>query len=293
MLKRIIYIAVLLTTLGCTKVFEEAFNISKVEFTVGKVIDSGVPENQNSYQEDFLTGVFVYEEGVYQGSGYKGVPVVQNMQFKNSSGILDGDNLYLDKKKSYKIYSYAPYTGDNKINGESIEFNHGTDVIHAVTRYSSNNQAEIINKIQLDYEHLTSKVKFVFEDNRDPVLKNLYDFNGKSFKINGFSRKYSLNVFTGKLTRGQIDPQVTITEENSPVCFAPGTNGTELNLELIIPAAATNLPPVTINEKFMYNFRPGHSYEITINIKTAEMSFNSHIVSWEYKAVEDLEIETK
>jgi hypothetical protein len=294
MVKRLIYITALLMMIGCTKALEEAFNISKVEFTVGKVVDSGMPENQNSYQDDFLTGVFVYETSSIPVSGYLGTPIVKNMQFRNSGGVLDGDKLYLDKQKGYNIYSYAPFTGDNKINGESIEFSHGTDVIYASARYSIKNQENVINKIQLDYEHLTSMVKFIFEDNRDISLKQLYDFGGMSFKINGFSRKYYLDVFTGKLTRGPTDPLVAITEENSAFCFAPKTGGTELNLELIIPAAgSSSLPPVIINEKFLYDFRPGHSYEITINIKTSEMYFSSHIVSWEYKEVEDLEIETK
>ena len=65
-------------------------------------------------------------------------------------------------------------------------------------------------------------------------------------------------------------------------------------VEIEIPATfPLNLPPVIIREKFNYNFRPGYSYVITINVMTADMSVNSHIVSWEYKVVEDLEIETK
>ncbi|MDO9680885.1 MAG: fimbrillin family protein [Bacteroidales bacterium] len=283
-----------LLSTGCTKALEDAFNISKVEFVVRKVVDSGVPDNVNSYGNEFSAGIFVHEAGTATVKEIWGIPVVQNMFFRNSGGILDGDKLYFDKQKEYNVYSYAPFIGDNKINGESIAFEHETDVIWATAKYSNRTQGSVINKIQLDYEHLTSKVKFLFEDSRDPSLKELHDFSRKNFSISGFCKKFYLNVYTGKLTRGPIDPSVIITKENNPVCFAPKTGEAEYNLEIEIPATfPLNLPPVIIREKFNYNFRPGYSYEITINVMTADMSVNSHIVSWEYKVVEDLEIETK
>ena len=289
-----VLLSVGLLSSGCTKALEDAFNISKVEFVVRKVINSGVPDNVNSYENEFSTGIFVHETGTIPVSGIWGTPVVKNMFFRNSGGVLDGDKLYFDKQKEYDIYSYAPYTGDNKINGESIQFEHEADVIWAKARYSNRTQGSVINKIQLDYEHLTSKVKFIFEDSRDPMLKDLHDFNRKSFSISGFCKKFYLNVYTGKLTRGPVDPSVIISEENNPVCFAPKSGEAEYNLEIEIPATfPLNLPPVIIREKFNYNFRPGYSYVITINVMTADMSVNSHIVSWEYKVVEDLEIETK
>lgn len=279
---------------GCTKALEEAFGISKVEFQVRKVLDSGVPENLESYKADFITGVFVHERNSFSATSIWGNPVVQNMQFKNAGGVLDGDKLYLDKKKEYTIYSYAPYTGDTKLNGEAIPFEHGTDVIHSTRAFSSKTQEDVINKVELDYEHLTSKVKFIFEDSRDPSLKTLHDFSKMSFRITGFCKQFYLNVYTGKITRGALDNTVAITNENDPVCFAPATSESEFNLEVIIPAADNSgLPPVIIRERFGYNFRTGHSYAITINITTSQMTINSHIVSWEYKVVEDLEIETK
>ncbi|PKO97511.1 MAG: hypothetical protein CVU12_00575 [Bacteroidetes bacterium HGW-Bacteroidetes-7] len=283
-----------LLTLGCTKALENSINISKVEFRVGKILDSGVPENLESYQADFVTGIFVHETGTIPVNGIFGTPVVTNMFFRNSGGVLNGDKLYFDKQKEYSIYSYAPYTGDNKLNGESIAFEHNTDVIWATAKYSNRTQGAVINKIQLDYEHLTSKVKFLFEDSRNPSLKELHDFNRKSFSISGFCKKFYLNIYTGKITRGPIDPSVIISEENSPVCFAPKTGEAEYDLEIEIPATfPLSLPPVKIREKFNYNFRPGYSYVITFNVMTADMSVNSNIVSWEYKVVEDLEIETK
>ena len=277
---------------GCTKSLEDAFNTSKVEFVVRKVLDSGVPDNLNSYKSDFSTGIFVHEAGYMPVNGNWGVPVVQNMLFRNSGGILDGEKLYLDKQKEYNIYSYAPYKGDNTINGESITFNHDTDVIRATAKYSSSTQNNVINKIQLDYEHITSKVKFLFEDNRDPSQKELHDFSRMNFRIGGFCKKFYLNIYTGQITRGPVDPSVIISKENYPVCFAPGTGNEEYNLEIDIPATfPLNLLPVQISEKFNYNFRPGHSYVITINVMTAQMSVKSHIISWEYKVVEELEIE--
>jgi hypothetical protein len=279
---------------GCTKALEDAFGISKVEFQVRKVLDSGVPENLESYKSDFITGVYVHERNALSATSIWGNPVVQNMQFKNTGGVLDGDKLYLDKKKEYAIYSYAPYVAETKLNGEAIPFEHGADVIHSTRFFSSKTQEDVINKVELDYEHLTSKVRFLFEDSRDPSLQALHDFSKMNFKITGFCKQFFLNVYTGKITRGPLDNSVAITSENDPVCFAPATGESEFNLEVIIPSAGnTGLPPVIIRERFGYNFRPGHSYAITINITTSQMTINSHIVSWEYKVVEDLEIETK
>lgn len=277
---------------GCTKALEDAFNISKVEFVVRKVVDSGVPDNLNSYKSDFATGIFVHEADYLPAKGNWGIPVVQNMLFRNSGGTLDGEKLYLDKQKEYNIYSYAPYIVDNTINGESIPFYHDTDVIRATAKYSNATQQNTINKVQLDYEHITSKVKFIFEDNRDPSQKKLHDFSRMNFRISGFCKKFYLNIYTGQITRGPVDPSVIISKENYPVCFAPNTGEAEYNLEIDIPATfPLSLLPVQIREKFNYNFRPGHSYVITINVMTSQMSVNSHIVSWEYKVVEELEID--
>ena len=275
-----LFILAIVLLAGCSKETLEIFNLGKVEFAV----------SHNSYFSAASAGVYVNEVIEYPLTGQFEVPVVYNMHFTYNDGVMNGDNLYLDKSKRFNINVYAPYmpTGDSK--SHFLPFNHGTDVLWAQARFPVTGQ-DTLNRVNLEFRHMTTQVVFELEDKRDALSKSRYDFDKAEYSISGFSKRNFLDVSKGELMRGEIDPSVTITKSDSLTCFVPGEGMSEYNIVLSIPAKDKSDSSVQlINTNFNYPFKPGHSYNITISVYTSEIFISVIVAEWVVHQSDKLEL---
>lgn len=265
---------------GCSKETLKTFNLGKVEFRV----------SNNSDFSASSAGVYVNEVIEYPLTGQFEVPVVYNMHFTHNDGVMNGDNLYLDKNKRFNINAYAPYmpTGDSK--SHYLPFNHGTDVLWAQARFPLTGQ-DTLNRVNLEFRHITSQVVFELEDKRDELSKERYDFDRAEYAVSGFSKRYFLDVNTGELLRGEIDPSVVITGVDSATCFAPGEGVSAYNIELSIPSKAEiDTTTQVIRSSFLYHFKPGHSYTIKVSVHTSEIFISVNVAEWIVHQSDKLEL---
>ena len=275
-----LFILAIVLLAGCSKETLEIFNLGKVEFAV----------SHNSYFSAASAGVYVNEVIEYPLTGQFEVPVVYNMHFTYSDGVMNGDNLYLDKSKRFNINVYAPYmpTGDSK--SHFLPFNHGTDVLWAQARFPVAGQ-DTLNRVNLEFRHMTTQVVFELEDKRDNLSKARYDFEKAEYSISGFSKRNFLDVSKGELLRGEIDPSVVINKGDSVTCFAPGEGTSEYNIVLSIPANDPNdTSTQIIRSNFAYPFKPAHSYTITISVYTSEISISVNVAEWVVHQSDKLEL---
>ena len=265
---------------GCSKETLKTLNVGKVEFAVS-----------NSYDFSAASaGVYVNEVIEYPLTGKFEVPVVYNMHYTYNDGVMNGDNLYLDKSKIFNINAYAPYmpTGDSK--SHYLPFNHGTDVLWAQASFPVEGQ-DTLNMVNLEFRHMTTQVVFELEDKRDELSKGRYDFEKAEYSISGFSKRCFLDVSTGELIRGEIDPSIIITKNDSLTCFAPGEGMSDYNIVLSIPAKEESDASVqVIRSNFSYLFKPGYSYTITISVYTTEISISVNVAEWVVHQTDKLEL---
>ncbi len=279
---------------SCSKEIENLLDLNRIEFVLGDSNGSIFSGADSGLENDFSTGVFVNEVLSSPLSGLLEIPVVNNMPFLNSNGVLMGDKLYLDKNKRYNIRAYAPFVAGIKSNRLAIPFEHGTDVIWASSYYSADVQGTIINQVKLEYTHLVSKAGFILTDERDSISKQSFDFRKATFSISGFCRRFFLNLNSGEITLSEIDHSVTITKQNTSICFAtkPVSSNYEITIE-IPPVLSLSSSPQIIKSNFTYNFCPGHSYLITIGVNTKGINLTGDIVNWETQLSDNLELESK
>jgi hypothetical protein len=247
---------------------------------VGTAVDS----------EILSTGVFVNEIVSEPLNVPLEVPVVGNMPFFNKDGLMTGDKLYLDKKKRYNIRAYAPFVEGINARALTIPFEHGTDVIWANTQYPLESQGGVINRIQLEYLHLTSKAGFILADERDSLSMKKFNFDKATFTIKGFCRQFFLNINTGELIRSGIDSSVVINQPNISTCFASPPFAADYEIEIEIPSVDSLLPPQRISSHFSYFFKPGHSYRMTIVVNTNDITVTGDIIKWEAQLSDNLEL---
>jgi len=286
------FILIMTLLCSCSKEIDNLFNISKIEFILENPNGPNSPGEGGILESDFKTGVFINELSEYPLSELSQRLVVENMPFINSNGLFTGDKLYLDKDKRYSIKAYAPFVEGINSKGDEIPFEHGTDVIMASTKYPADDQSIIVNQVKLDYVHLLSKAGFCLLDERDSISKKTYDFEKAHFAISGFCKRFFLNLNTGKITSGDIDRNVKITDENRPVCFAPSALSSTYDIIITIPPRdSLSIAPQTIMSKFVYGFKPGYAYNITIGVNTSGINISGDIVNWEAKVSDDLDLE--
>lgn len=277
---------------SCSKEIDNLFDISKIEFILENPNGTNLPVESGNLENGFKIGIFVNELIDYPISGIQNRSVVANMPFINNNGIFTGDKLFLDKVKKYSIKAYAPFVEGINPKGDEIQFEHGTDVVLAHTIYSPENQNSIINQVKLEYHHLVSKAGFKLADERDSISKKTYDFEKAHFEISGFSRRFFLNINTGKITSGDIDYNVKITDKNRPICFAPSAFSSTYSIIITIPSRdSLSIAPQTIRSKFVYSFKPGYAYNITIGVNTTGINISGDIVNWETQLSDNLELE--
>jgi hypothetical protein len=277
------YIFLLFTTIlifSCTKDFDRLLSFNKIEFVVGSQIDSEIPS----------TGIFVNELIWTPFEVPVEIPIVGNMPFLNRDGLLTGDRLYLDKKKMYNIRAYAPYVEGLNSNSLTIPFEHGTDVLWANVKYPLESQGGVINRVNLEYSHLTTKAGFILEDERDVISKQKYDFSNVSFSVSGFCSRFYLDINSGELIRPAKDPSVVINQQKVSTCFAPSPLATDYEVEIEIPSVDSLLPPQRISSHFSYFFKPGHSYRMTIVVNTNDITVTGDIIKWEAQLSDNLEL---
>jgi hypothetical protein len=135
----------------------------------------------------------------------------------------------------------------------------------------------------ISFEHMTSQVRFVLNDQRDTESQEYYPLKNAQLAITGVSNDLFLDVKNGNIIQGMTDDRVVLNETNHPFCIAPSNPGdsTKLNLNLnLLSDYGSGNSKQTFNRTFYYTFLPNHSYLLTINIRTSSISVKSTINEW-------------
>jgi len=251
----------------------------KVEIKDSVYSTIGFVNQLSSYnQEDSLVlGVFVNIIKTNEGNDVN-QQIINNIKYVFKNDLFKGEQLYLNKQNRYKIISYYPYVESHKIIDGIIEYPHGTDIMWASNTFPSE---DFLNKIPLNYSHLTTQTQFSIIDTRDPVSKYRYPIEGMKFEITGFPKSCKLNINDGTVQRGIVDPTIIINQQNVPLCFVASPDATNLYIKITIPARA---PYYTgnqiISSSFLYRFLPGHSYDLALNMSINSIDVNVNIIDW-------------
>lgn len=227
----------------------------------------------------------------YDDSPYVVRKILENRRYININNSIIGDPISLNKDKLYRIFGYSPYRSDFNLRSGIVQFDHNTDIYWAETYFPFENGTNVINEMPLVFNHLTSQVKFIIEDNRDEASKGRYPIENLNIKVNGFSRYLYLDVDNGVIIPGEIDSTVIIDQTEIPYCIASTYQSefSELKIDISIANDNNFVDDVQLFTKnIFYNFLPNHSYILKILINTYSINFSSSINDWDYRDADDL-----
>lgn len=195
-----------------------------------------------------------------------------------SDGIISGDAIYLEEGKDYDVYAYSPRIADAS-NPTAIPFLHGTDVLYTDVNQTLRGVTKGRNTVNMIFTHKMSQIKFFLLDDRDQATKNAYPFSEATFEVFGFYKDVLLNLETGKITRGEIDNNIKITKQNTPVCFAPSPSLMSLSLKVTIPGAISG-EQQSFTGEISNTFLAGNSYSYNIKVSTTRLEITGVVTDW-------------
>jgi len=196
----------------------------------------------------------------------------------DAGGNITGDVIYLNAGKDYDVYAYSPRITGAPLNPNAIPYTHGTDVLYSDVNRTLRGVSIGINTVDMIFIHKMSQIKFSLTDDRDPVTKNAYPFSDATFEVTGFVKDFTLNLETGEITRQPVDGTVKITEQNTPVCFAPSTSAMTLPIKVTIPGAISG--EQTFTGSVTATFTSGNSYSYNIKISTTSLEITGSVTDW-------------
>ncbi len=277
-------IAVLLTT-SCAKENSTKDGASYLSLS-GKTLEI-VPTKVNVPLNSGIN-IGVYVPNVTSGSAETlSSAVIGNKLFTvNSDGTIGGEAVYLSTGKDYDVYAYAPRATGTPLNPSSISFAKGTDVLWAEVNRTLRGVTAGKNTANLSFVHKTSQVKFTLLDNRDQSTKNAFPYSGATFEVSGFTNGLTLNLETGAVTPGAADNTIKITQQGTPLCFAPATTAMTLYVKVTIPGATSGEQIYT--GAVTTTFLTGNSYSYNIKITTTYLDINGTLTDWIPVSAEDI-----
>lgn len=284
-----LYIIFCLLTLSCSEVVTpEKFTVNNIEFAMQMVDENSSSDTPYPISEGTKMGLFV-NEIIYEDGQVKNLSVMRNREYINNGGVIKGDTVYLNKKKNYRIWSYAPFSNRILEGGAKIEFSHNRDIVWAYTNYPISGGSALLNRVDLEFKHLTSQVQFELIDNRDEYTSNKYPFDLRSFEVTGFSAKNFLILNEGRVERGETVDSIKINSEITPVCFVASGGICRYFVKVVIPGRQPYvMDSLVVNSVIDYNFLPGHSYYLKLNVNSEELTIKSDIVDWVVVDADDL-----
>ncbi|MBP1631144.1 MAG: Fimbrillin-like [Bacteroidetes bacterium] len=195
----------------------------------------------------------------------------------SSGGAISGDAIYLEEGKDYDVYAYSPRVADVS-DPTAIPFTHGTDVLYTDVNKTLRGVSKGRNTVSMIFTHKMSQIKFFLLDDRDQATKDAYPFSEATFEVMGFYKDITLNLETGKITRGAVDNSIKITKQDTPVCFAPLTSLMTLSLNVTIPGAISGKQ--SFSGEISNTFLAGNSYSYNIKVSTTRLEITGFVTDW-------------
>lgn len=238
---------------------------------------------------NFETGIYVVNKTSSEDVGTAAISNLKHVA--DASGALNntGDPIILTTGWTYDMIAYGPYDPAT-VATDGVKVEHGNDMIWAKSAGEKPNAKT--HSTALTFQHKVSQIQFELVDGGTTGDGNPVNLTGATFKVTGFAKEGTVDLTTGEMTLGTVDPTIVLTGINNTdlktdvIYFLPGEN-MQLSAEVLL-ADGTSFTGV-YNKKF----QPGMHYHIKIKVVDRDTDLDmddSTLLPWEDEEEGDLEL---
>lgn len=235
------------------------------------------------------TGIYVVNRTSGESVETAGVSNLKHVA--NASGGLDntGDPIILTTGWEYDMIAYGPHD-PAVVAADGVKVEHGKDMIWAKSEKEKPNAKT--HSTALTFQHKVSQIQFELVNGGDTGDGKSVDLTGATFKVTGFVKDGTVNLATGELELGAVDPTIVLTGINNTelktdvIYFVPGEN-LQLNAEVTLADGTT------FSGVYTKKFQSGMHYKVSIKVVDRDTDLNmddSTLLPWEDEEEGDLEL---
>lgn len=255
---------------------------------------TGVTQSMGTTKADATTEPLAagLETGIYvvnrtSGENVTNAAVANVKHVADASGALNNTEapIILTTGWEYDMIAYGPHDPAT-VAADSVKIEHGKDMIWAKNEKEKPNAKT--HSTALTFQHKVAQISFELKDGGEDGSGKGVDLTGATFQVTGFAKDGRVDLSTGKIKLGAVDPTIVVTEADvTPIYFLAGEE--QITLNAVITLANGN----TFSGVYTKLFEPGWHYKITIKVVDRDSDvadMGGTLVPWEDDEEGDLEI---
>ncbi len=280
---------------GCTKKELEIPAGEKSQLLLtGKTQQMGVTKAQKAtttqpLANNFETGIYVVNRTSGENVGTAGVSNLKHVSDASGALINTGAPIILTTGWEYDMIAYGPHD-PAVVAANGVKVTHGNDMIWAKSAGEKPNAKT--HSTALTFQHKVSQIEFELVDGGTTGEGNSVNLAGATFKVTGFVKDGTVDLTTGAMTLGAVDPTIVLTGINNTdlktdvIYFVPGEN-LQLNAEVTLADGTT------FSGVYKKKFEAGRHYQVKIKVLDLDTDLDlddSTLLPWEEDEEGDLEL---